>query len=237
MISMGFESKKRIRTFLMVFFVIVGSVLFSILALYQYRKLSTSSSSQIKFATPNDMYGLHDIVLTGYVAPFMKDRSGGMEIVRDSTASLVRDFLPVLHPIKKCRDEMIKIVTNSATFGSDHELIERSADLMWSCLPARFDQNDFDHPFTSSTLLNKRDVLDARNPILRRRSAVHACRDSHWDRTCSFWISIHSLALRAEQMLALQRKNLMKRMTSLKLESFLSLLLTTMAGGLTQCRG
>ena len=182
---------------------------------------------------------MHDIVLTGYAAPFMKDGSVGRDEVREAISSLTRELLPILHPIKRCRDEIERVVTNRETLGSDLELVVQSADVLWSCLPAKFQRKDFKHPFTRESLLSSRAMLDSRHPVLLRRSAVQACRHSPWDRTCSYWSSIHSLALRAEQMLALQRQNTIGRekFEGVSFEKFLPLLLTTMIGGLTQCRG
>lgn len=237
---MGLENntQKRIRTFLTVFALIVGSLTIGILGLYHYRK-SWNTDNLFKFASPNDLYAMHDIVLTGYAAPFMKDGSPGREEIRSSVSSLTRDFLPILHPIKRCRNEIEKVTMDRETLGSDLELVVQSADILWSCLPAKFERKDFVHPFTRESLLSSRGMLDSRNPILLRRSAVQTCRDSHWDRTCSIWTSIHSLALRAEQMLAMQRQNTIGRdkFPGVSFEAFLPLLLTTMAGGLTQCRG
>ena len=240
MLSMGLENntQKRIRTFLTVFALIVGSLTIGILGLYHYRKI-WSTDNMYKFASPNDLYAMHDIVLTGYAAPFMKDGSVGRDEVREAVSSLTRDLLPILHPIKRCRDEIERVVTNRETLGSDLELVVQSADMLWSCLPAKFQRKDFKHPFTRESLLSSRAMLDSRHPVLLRRSAVQACRHSPWDRTCSYWSSIHSLALRAEQMLALQRQNTIGRekFEGVSFEKFLPLLLTTMIGGLTQCRG
>ena len=33
------------------------------------------------------------------------------------------------------------------TLGSDLELVVQSADMLWSCLPAKFQRKDFKHPF------------------------------------------------------------------------------------------
>ena len=173
MLSMGLENntRKRLRTFLAVFALIVGSLTIGILGMYHYRKI-WKTNDLFKFAGPNDLYAMHDIILTGYAAPFMKDGSQGREDVREAVTGLTRDLLPILHPVKRCRDEIERVVFNREAIGSDLALIRRSADVLWSCLPAKFDSNDFQHPFVFESLKSPRTVLDSRNPILLRRSAV-----------------------------------------------------------------
>lgn len=112
--------------------------------------------------------------------------------------------------------------------------------MLWSCLPAKFTKDDFENPFTVDHIDNVKLMSSSIRPKLLRRSVVRACKDSSWDRTCSYWVSFHSLALRAERMItnAMPSPMLSSRQRDAKVfESFIPLLVTTIFGGLTQCRG
>lgn len=63
----------------------------------------------------------------------------------------------------------------------------------------------------------------ARDPKLKDTSVLGACQNSQWHRTCSFWVSMHVMALRADSLGLGTR--------------FFQTALSVLAGGATMCGG
>ncbi|CAJ1379451.1 unnamed protein product, partial [Effrenium voratum] len=105
------------------------------------------------------------------------------------------------------------------------ELLFKAAETSWSCLPSKYTARDFDHPFLAEDIGNFQAYKDAKmsKPLLGRRPWKSTCRDSLWPRTCSYWVSMHSLAARADDL-------------SLG-EDLLDAVVPIIAGGATFCGG
>lgn len=189
---------------------------------------------------PNDLYGMHDILMTGYAAPFLREGSEGKKIVRRSAIALARQ-LTVLHPFAKCRDAVreVSYTPQAAMESSQRAFISRVAEAAWSCLPASYTRADFEHPFVEHALTDTKDAIESRRPSLIRRSAAGTCRHSSWDRTCSVWASIHAASLEAEAQMAFSRANGLPplHVGVDSVGNFLKTVLTLFFGGITQCRG
>lgn len=71
---------------------------------------STLSKDIFLPANANDLFGLHDAVLTGYASPFIIPHSRGEEIVREAVSTLTRE------------------VRNSATFTDNLSLVDLMTD-------------------------------------------------------------------------------------------------------------
>jgi len=188
----------------------------------------------------NDLYGTHDILLTGYAAPFVQENSEGQKIVQRSALALARQF-SVIHPFPRCREAVQHVSYNARTVSveNDRDFINRVAKASWSCLPASYMDADFEHPFTVTALTDHADALESRRPALIRKSAAGSCRHSSWDRTCALWASIHASALEAEMAMARERNHGLSpvHVGVDALSKFLPHLLTVLVGGITQCRG
>eukprot|EP00405_Crypthecodinium_cohnii_P033151 CAMPEP_0206525146 /NCGR_PEP_ID=MMETSP0324_2-20121206/68574_1 /ASSEMBLY_ACC=CAM_ASM_000836 /TAXON_ID=2866 /ORGANISM="Crypthecodinium cohnii, Strain Seligo" /LENGTH=395 /DNA_ID=CAMNT_0054019785 /DNA_START=118 /DNA_END=1306 /DNA_ORIENTATION=+ len=119
---------------------------------------------------PNDFWAIHDLLLVGYSAPFMK------------------------------RDDELAKMPEVVSTNEKASIIEASL-ISWSCLPAKFEADHFSNkPFLPSALSNEEEAREARNPRIRDRSLLGVCADSDWDRGCSLWASLHSMALRADAL-------------------------------------
>lgn len=96
-------------------------------------------------------------------------------------------------------------------------------------MPARFDESSFYEPFTGAAASGAAlgavamaaingsnhtdayidcdgmpdqlvDPFAARFTAVRDRSLLGACKDTHWPRLCSFWVSLHLMAYRADAL-------------------------------------
>lgn len=144
----------------------------------------------------NDLWGIRDLVLTGYAALFMRRESEGARNVRMAGFSLV-ELLPKLHPVALCRqkiDEAIKSTANGTT------RISLVAQAAWSCLPANFTSDHFDAPFLDEYLDDYEKAKASKMTHLNDPNLLSACKDSAWPRTCSYWSSMHAMAYRADAL-------------------------------------
>jgi hypothetical protein len=208
--------------------VLIGATILSIslltffIAMIEMAPRDSRSRSITHLIEANDLYALHDLVLVGYTAVFMKAGSEGQQHVRNSALNLTQ-ALPVLHPYSACRSSLAALDPSSTTRKVD--AVAAVADRSWTCLPGRFKPADFNVVFSKDAFDNPTLQNAARNPILNDPSVLGACAASRWMRTCSYWSVIHSIALRSESVL-------LSRDSVLLLQ-----LLITIAGGVTQCRG
>jgi len=187
----------------------------------------TSTSLQVQAlagapanANANDLWAIHDLVLLGYRAPFMKPGSAGLQEVQASAVALA-DMLPRLHPYAPCRTQIGQAL---AGVPPGQQRVVRAAEAAWQCLPAQYTPASFDVAFTADGLDVRPGLAgEARDPKVLDPSVLGACAGTHWHRTCSYWVSMHAMAYRAD---ALQLG-----------QQFLHNVLTVLAGGATMCGG
>jgi hypothetical protein len=165
---------------------------------------------------PDDLWAIHDLLLAGYTAPFMKE-GPGKEEVRQSAQNLAK-LLPQIHPHEPCRaqigsalegqaaDRMRRGTAGWADNAALEELAEResragvvaAAQASWACLPGNFTEASFDNPFTEEAIDKWDAQFATRMPSVRQK--LGACEGSKWPRTCSYWSSMHTMAHRADQL-------------------------------------
>mmetsp|Transcript_32385 Transcript_32385/g.58858 ORF Transcript_32385/g.58858 Transcript_32385/m.58858 type:complete len:263 (-) Transcript_32385:434-1222(-) len=168
---------------------------------------------------PNDLWGIHDMLLVGYNALFMKPHSEGFKEVQRAGLQLAQ-MLPRLHPVKACR-EQIKTSIEGAD-GKDQ--VRNAAAVSWSCLPANFSAKSFTSAFVGlDDVDTQEEAQKARMPHLVEESVLGACKNSKWPRTCSYWASMHLMSYRADQLGMGQQ--------------FLAAIFPLIAGGMTLCEG
>jgi len=173
----------------------------------------------------NDLHGLHDLLLVGYAGVFVRDLAPGRvaaTAVQAAALELV-ELLPALHPVPGCRVAIAEATARVA--GQPLMQVTAAASAAWSCLPARFSAKDFSATFTADAIKHRTLQAAAKNPRLLpgARAQLGACKESSWDRTCSYWSVLHVLAARAEMSGIGSR--------------FLIAYITAIAGGATMCKG
>jgi hypothetical protein len=176
----------------------------------------------------NDLWGIHDLLLAGYATPFMKAGSNGQNDIRKNVVEFMH-MLPEIHPHAECR-EKIKAALNDkpskSGLNAEASLIVAAADASWDCLPTKFTRQSFNDTIATADILNNAsNAYDARFPALTAdaENSLSTCKGSLWPRTCSFWVSLHAMALRAD----LHGKG----------PQFLKSTLSLLAGGATMCGG
>eukprot|EP00658_Telonema_sp_P-2_P079220 TRINITY_DN7599_c0_g1_i2.p1 TRINITY_DN7599_c0_g1~~TRINITY_DN7599_c0_g1_i2.p1 ORF type:complete len:228 (+),score=60.95 TRINITY_DN7599_c0_g1_i2:242-925(+) len=168
----------------------------------------------------NDLWGLHDLLLVGFSAVFEANSTGGKSAIQQAALNLTQ-MLPTLHPVGKCRTALSAIIANRELEGES--LVAEMALASWECLPHQYTEGDFSATFSPECVSNVSLAKQAKNPkVLPPANAqLSSCRHSGWDRTCSYWSAIHTLALQAEA-------------NSVEL---LPVLVMVLWGGVTQCSG
>jgi len=169
--------------------------------------------------TPDDFWAIHDLLLTGYTAPFLGE-GPGKEEARWGAAALA-DLLPRLHPHGPCRAGIAGALEALGTGGAPRARVVAAAGASWACLPGNFTEASFDTPYTEEAIDNITMAQEARMPALKQK--VGACEGSGWPRTCSYWSSMHAMAHRAD-MLGLGGQ-------------FLAAVVPVLASGATLCAG
>jgi len=167
----------------------------------------------------NDLWAIHDLLLVGYAAPFMRQGTKGQRDVQDAAVELAQ-MLPLLHPHPPCRERIE--VALAAGYGRRAGLIA-AAETSWGCLPASFSSRSFIHPFLPEAIDNPWKAYVAGNPLLKDPHLLSACRGSGWPRACSFWVSLHAMAYQADAL------NIGSR--------FMRITVAILGGGALQCGG
>eukprot|EP00928_Gymnodinium_smaydae_P034871 TRINITY_DN24620_c0_g1_i2.p1 TRINITY_DN24620_c0_g1~~TRINITY_DN24620_c0_g1_i2.p1 ORF type:complete len:383 (-),score=63.82 TRINITY_DN24620_c0_g1_i2:51-1199(-) len=154
----------------------------------------------------------------------MKPGSAGATEVSEAALDLAH-LLPRLHPVPKCQRLVAATLAAVAPDASPEQVIQKVAEACWICLPGRFSEADFEHPFTAAAVSDRLRTYAARRAGLRHRGLerLGACRESPWGRTCSYWAALHGLAWRADL------EGLSDR--------FFRTAATLLAGGATLCGG
>jgi len=173
--------------------------------------------------TPNDLWGVHDLLLVGYGGVFMKlDTPGALE-VKQAAVELAK-LLPQLHPVSECRAAISEVLDSNT---EDQAMVSAAAEASWKCLPAAKDTPEFKDamwsPFTEASLWDNMKAFASRMTEPRHSDILGQCQDSGWKRTCSYWSSLHLMAYRADV---------------LKLGAeFLRAVFPLLASGVTMCGG
>mmetsp|Transcript_36269 Transcript_36269/g.85096 ORF Transcript_36269/g.85096 Transcript_36269/m.85096 type:complete len:301 (-) Transcript_36269:704-1606(-) len=180
----------------------------------------------LAIAAPNDLWAVHDLLLVGQTGVFMKQDSAGKVEVQEAAYDLAK-LLPALHPHAPCRAQLAKVLGSSpgqvAQARPNRDILLKAATTSLQCLPAKFTSADFETFFGEKEMSDSDAAYDARMPIPRKAKALGACMSSKWPRTCSYWVSMHAMAYRAD-VLGLG-------------QTFLKSLVPVLAGGATMCGG
>jgi len=162
---------------------------------HRYLRAAAANAGAVRLATregplsmkANDMWALHDLLLIGYHGIFLQPNSAAKREVQEAATRLAK-MLPRVHPHKACRTVLAQVVGKSAT--PDISVVAEAA---WACLPQNFSSADFDTAF-----LKESDGAAAKMPRPKEHVELGACQGSGWPRTCSYWVSLHLMAFRAD---------------------------------------
>lgn len=202
----------------------------AVLGLLIYLSERTTNSHSKHMILANDLFAAHDVFMVGDIAVFESPGSAGAAAVHASSRKLSQYVLE-LHPVAACRAALSSIQDE----GDDVDFMAARGAAAWTCLPEHFTASDFANPFTAAAMRDPAAAHAARFPYFvadsGRTASLGACQGSKWQRTCSYWSLFHTMALRLEQVFPLETG------TGLASSKFLPLLITTVAGGLTQCKG
>lgn len=129
---------------------------------------------------PNEQefWGIHDLLLGGYRAPFMKEGSGGKAEVQEH-AFLLATMVKTLHPVARCREQMQPLTLD----GDKQKFCADVAAVALTCL--NLEANSFKHNFKTG-----------REPA---NAIIGTCTGSKWPMACSIWISLHAMARLADE--------------------------------------
>lgn len=129
---------------------------------------------------PNEQefWGIHDLLLGGYQAPFMKEGSGGKAEVQEH-AFLLATMVKTLHPVARCREQMQPLTLD----GDKQKFCADVAAVALTCL--NLEANSFKHNFNTG-----------REPA---NAILGTCTGSKWPMACSIWISLHAMARLADE--------------------------------------
>lgn len=177
----------------------------------------------LDLAKSDDLWAIHDLLLVGYAGIFMKSDSAGLLEVQIASKKLAA-LLPAIHPLERCRERFAQILGGTA--GSP-VLTEVTNDMhinvageAWHCLALV--EEDFKNPFLPNAIGNF-EAYKAAKMTVPKRTLNGLCGQSAWPRTCSYWVSMHLLAARADLLLLGHQ--------------LLDALIPILAGGATFCGG
>ena len=123
----------------------------------------------------NDFWAVHDLLMIGYNAYFMRRGTAGQAEVQKATAGLAQ-LLVAVHPVGLCR-QMIASAIGGA--GGDRATVVAAAEASWACLPAKFGPASFTAAFTEEALDDEDLAHRARDPkVLDPHSVLGACKDA-----------------------------------------------------------
>lgn len=199
-------------------FVVVSVVCW--LIILNWHSAEPDRTGNLHLLQANDLHGIHDLLMVGYAGIWISD--SGKKEIQKSVCGIAK-MLPSIHPVAECRSTFQKILDQDQE--DCKQIVIRMADASWQCLPARFSGEDYSAVFTPEALADKDLQKVADNPELvpQSRSMLGACAETSWDRTCSYWVALHAMSLRAEQ-----------QGTG---KEFLENAITAISSGATQCKG
>mmetsp|Transcript_31510 Transcript_31510/g.57258 ORF Transcript_31510/g.57258 Transcript_31510/m.57258 type:complete len:284 (+) Transcript_31510:150-1001(+) len=138
---------------------------------------------------PADLWAIHDILLLGHYGVMLKGPHMGLNAthaltVAQSAAETLAGMLPVIHPVPECRAALSAIPSHK---------LEAVAEASWTCLG--LSASNFTSPFMSLQTPYDKSLSAA---FCAPKFPLGACNGSGWPRACSFWASLHSMAVRAD---------------------------------------
>jgi len=168
---------------------------------------ATKQQSSPSTIVPNDLWAIHDLVEAGYGAIMMTPGSAGEREVQKAALELV-ELLPQLHLYEPCRVSIREALLTAGT--GERARVVAAARASWTCLPGKFDHTSFnkcydmeDAEMLASTNVSATSFALAKRanmPGLTDESVLGACKGSAWPRTCSYWVSMHTMAYRADAL-------------------------------------
>jgi len=204
--------------------VVFALLAFGVLGYHLYCHHYVPDALPISSVVANDLHGIHDLLTAGAAGVFLLD--GDRAVVVEAAERLAK-LLPQIHPLAECRaaigDAVRAPSDEDRAHGGLPAEVAAAARASWACLPGAFDAASFDRglAFEAWRVGNVTYEKLARRPKIADRKSLGACRPSSWDRACSFWVSLHALAARADA------KGLQ--------DAFLDSTTKLLAGGATQC--
>lgn len=197
----------------------LGLIAVGILKLLYGRRMAPG----LDLAKSDDLWAIHDLLLAGYAGIFMKPDSAGLLEAQTASKKLAA-LLPAIHPLERCRTRFAEILGGTA--GSPlltevtNDMHMDVASESWRCLALA--EEEFEDPFLPSAIGNF-EAYKAAKMTVPKRALNGVCGQSAWPRTCSYWVSMHLLAARAD-LLQLGHQ-------------LLDALVPILAGGATFCGG
>lgn len=138
---------------------------------------------------PADLWAIHDIAMIGHYGVMLKgphmdeNKSQALDLAQ-SAATTFAGLLPLIHPVAECRTALAAVEPAS---------LEGIANTSWTCLG--LSAANFTDPFTSETVHYDESLPAA---FTSPKFQLGACNGSVWPRACSFWVSFHTMAVRAD---------------------------------------
>lgn len=158
---------------------------------------------------PLDLWAIHDLLIVGKKGPLLRPTAGNSHKMEEEAAQHLGDLMCDLHPIAACREAVCKATS-----------VEDKAAASWSCLGLT--AADFTEAYTPEEANSKAmQEVDRTTPKFVDKLGV--CKDSQWQRACSYWTSMHVLGLRAD---------LLK-----KGQDFFNTMVQIISGGVLYCTG
>ncbi|KAH8046989.1 hypothetical protein JL722_13326 [Aureococcus anophagefferens] len=205
--------------------VVFALLAFGVLGYHLYCHHYVPDALPISSVVANDLHGIHDLLTAGAAGVFLLD--GDRAVVVEAAERLAK-LLPQIHPLAECRAAIGDAVcarraTGTGPTAASPPRSPRRRARPGPASPAPSTRR----PSTASS--PSRPGASATSPTRssrggrrsRTRASLGACRPSSWDRACSFWVSLHALAARADA------KGLQ--------DAFLDSTTKLLAGGATQC--
>lgn len=160
--------------------------------------LSASAGVTPQSIVPLDLWAIHDLLLAGHSAPLMEAPHAvgtapitgptqvhpGKSLVQAAAVHLA-GMLHLLHPVPACRQAI-----------GDESSFDGKAAAAWSCLDLSAGN------FTGAITSDSDSPSDVSNPSpsVLLKAKLGACAESQWPRACSYWVSMHAMAVRAEMI-------------------------------------
>jgi len=165
-----------------------------------------SPASNLNSAVPLDLWAIHDLLIVGRKGPLLQPTASASHQMVDVAANKLGSLMCDIHPVPACREAVCQA-----------DSLVTKAEASWNCLGLTAD--NFTEAYTSDSQANV--DVDRTTPLFMDRLGV--CRDSQWQRACSYWISMHALSIRAD--------------IAQKGQEFLQAVVEIIAGGALYCSG
>ena len=163
---------KRSRVWKAALVTVTTLAIFGALCLTFYIYYEPSTTNPAALIQPNDLYALHDLLLVGYAAVFVKADSAATQLVQEMAVDLTA-LLPVVHPWGPCRAAFAQL----EPLPDPADTVARAAQVAWDCLPHEFEQADFSATFDRQCITDVALAKSAKNPSVlpASRSSLSAC--------------------------------------------------------------